>query len=57
MKLHHYTETDSVYIELSEAAATVTRELAWGLNADFDCTGRIVGLDIDGAALTSLKAA
>lgn len=50
MKLHYYPETDSLYIELRSAAATETREIAEGLNADFDGQGNVVGLDIDGAS-------
>lgn len=50
MKLHYYPETDSLYIELREGAATETREIANGLNADFDQSGAVVGLDIDGAS-------
>ena len=50
MKLHYYPETDSLYIELREGAATETREIANGLNADFDQSGAVVGLDLDGAS-------
>lgn len=50
MKLHYYPETDSLYIELRDAPATDTREIAAGLNADFDSAGNVVGLDIDGAS-------
>lgn len=70
MKLHYYPETDSLYIELKAGAGAETREIAPGVNADFDADGRIVGLDIDGASnldlstleaisipLTALKAA
>ncbi|MBA3670220.1 MAG: DUF2283 domain-containing protein [Sphingomonas sp.] len=60
MKLHYYPETDSLYIELRDAPATETREIVDGLNADFDVTGNVVGLDIDGAThkldLSSLEA-
>jgi uncharacterized protein YuzE len=71
MKLHYYPETDSLYIELREGASVETREIADGVNADFDAGGGLVGIDIDGAAgkldlgtleaialpITSLKAA
>lgn len=70
MKLHYYPETDSLYIELSNHASAETREIASGVNADFDAQGALVGLDIDGASrfelstletkgvpLTALKAA
>ncbi len=50
MKLHYYPETDSLYIELRDAPSTDTREIADGLNADFDAAGNVVGLDIDGAS-------
>jgi uncharacterized protein YuzE len=50
MKLHYYPETDSLYIELRDAPSAETREIADGLNADFDARGNVVGLDIDGAS-------
>jgi uncharacterized protein YuzE len=50
MKLHYYAETDSLYIELRAASAAETREIAEGLNIDFDADGNVVGLDIDGAS-------
>jgi uncharacterized protein YuzE len=50
MKLHYYPETDSLYIELKDAPASETREIAAGLNADFDSGGNVVGFDIDGAS-------
>lgn len=50
MKLHYYPETDSLYIELSAHPSAETREIADGLNADFDQAGNLVGLDIDGAS-------
>ncbi len=60
MKLHYYPETDSLYIELRAAPSAETREIADGLNADFDAQGSVVGLDIDGAShkldLDSLEA-
>jgi uncharacterized protein YuzE len=50
LKLHYYAETDSLYIELSAAPASETREIADGVNADFAAAGNVVGLDIDGAS-------
>ena len=50
MKLHYYPETDSLYIELRSTPSVETREIANGLNADFDGLGNVVGLDIDGAS-------
>jgi len=50
MKLHYYPETDSLYIELSSAAGTETREIVEGLNVDLDANGDVVGFDIDHAS-------
>jgi uncharacterized protein YuzE len=59
MKLHYYSETDSLYIELSSRPGVETREIADGLIADLDAQGAVVGLDIDGASrkldLTTLE--
>jgi uncharacterized protein YuzE len=50
MKLHYYPETDSLYIELKSEPGTETREVAAGLNVDFDAQGNVVGFDIDHAS-------
>ena len=50
MKLHYYPETDSLYIELSAAPGSETREIVEGLVADFDASGNVVGFDIDRAS-------
>jgi len=59
MKLHYYPETDSLYIELKTGPGAETREISDDVNADFDSTGVVVGLDIDHASrhlnLTSLE--
>lgn len=59
MKLHYYPETDSLYIELKPEPGAETREVAAGLNVDFDAKGEVVGFDIDHASrkldLTSLE--
>ncbi|WP_158816490.1 DUF2283 domain-containing protein [Methylocapsa sp. S129] len=59
MKLHYYSETDSLYIELSSRPGVETREIAEGLIADLDAQGGVVGLDIDRASskldLTTLE--
>ncbi len=59
MKLHYYPETDSLYIELKKQPGAETREIAAGLNVDFDAQGDVVGIDIDHASrkldLTSLE--
>lgn len=50
MKLHYYPETDSLYIEFKASPGVETREIADGLNADFDAAGTVVGIDIDQAS-------
>ena len=50
MKLHYYPETDSLYIELQSRPGSETREVAPGVNVDFDEAGGVVGLDIDQAS-------
>lgn len=50
MKLHYYPETDSLYIELKAGPGSETREVAAGINVDFDASGDVVGLDIDQAS-------
>lgn len=41
MKLHHYPETDSLYIELKAGPGAETREVAPGVNADLAADGRL----------------
>ena len=50
MKLHYYSETDSLYIELKPTPGTQTREVADGLVVDLDAAGQVVGFDIDRAS-------
>ncbi len=50
MKLHYYSETDSLYIDLSASPSADSREIADGLVVDFDEEGHIVGLDIQNAS-------
>ena len=49
MKLHYYSETDSLYLELKPEPGAETREITDGVNADLNDAGEIVGLDIDHA--------
>ena len=50
MKFHYYPETDSLYIDLAERPGAEVREVAPGVNLDFDDEGRLVGIDIDNAS-------
>ena len=46
MKLHYYSDTDSLYIELSADPGSETREVSDGVNVDLDAQGKVVGFDI-----------
>ncbi len=50
MKLHYYSDTDSLYIDLSEKKSVDSKEIADGVVVDFDESGAIVGIDIDKAS-------
>ncbi|EQA38922.1 PF10049 family protein [Leptospira inadai serovar Lyme str. 10] len=50
MKITHYPETDSIYIDLSNRPSFETKEINSDLNIDLDETGKPVGIDIHGNA-------
>ena len=50
MKLNYYSETDSLYIDLSEQPSVESREISEGVVLDYDATGNLVGIDIDNAS-------
>ncbi|MFH1772725.1 MAG: DUF2283 domain-containing protein [Candidatus Omnitrophota bacterium] len=50
MKLNYYTETDSLYIDLSSKISAETREISPGINLDYDREGELVGIDIDNSS-------
>jgi uncharacterized protein YuzE len=50
MKINYYSDTDSLYIDLSSRASAETREISSGVNLDYDKDGEIVGIDIDNAS-------
>jgi uncharacterized protein YuzE len=50
MKLAYYSETDSLYIDLSEQASVESREISEGVVLDYDADGSLVGIDIDNAS-------
>ena len=49
MKINYYSDTDSLYIDLSSRDSVETREISSGINLDYDKNGEIVGIDIDNA--------
>lgn len=50
MKLNYYSETDSLYIDLSEQSSTESMEISEGIVLDYDADGKLVGIDIDNAS-------
>lgn len=50
MKMKYYSDTDSLYIDLSERPSTESLEVAPGIELDFDEQNHIVGIDIDNAS-------
>lgn len=50
MKFHYYSETDSLYVELSDKLSADSQEVSPGVVLDFDAEGMLVGIDIDHAS-------
>lgn len=50
MKFHYYSETDSLYIELTERDSVESKEASPGVVLDYDSDGVLVGIDIDHAS-------
>jgi len=49
MRIAYYSETDSMYIELSEKKSVSSEEVSPGVVLDYDTEGNLVGIDIDNA--------
>lgn len=50
MMLKYYSDTDSLYIDLSEKPSVESREVSEGIVLDYDAQGNLVGIDIDNAS-------
>ena len=50
MKLNYHSDTDSLYIDLSERTSVESREISDGIVLDYDAAGNLVGIDIDNAS-------
>jgi uncharacterized protein YuzE len=50
VKFHYYSETDSLYIDLSEKSSVESIEVNPGVVLAFDEHGKLVGIDIDQAS-------
>lgn len=50
MKLNYYSDTDSLYIDLSVNKSVDSKEVLDGVVIDYDSSGAITGIDIDNAS-------
>jgi uncharacterized protein YuzE len=50
MKLKYYSDTDSLYIDLSSQPSVESLEVSEGVVLDYDAAGNLVGIDIDNAS-------
>jgi uncharacterized protein YuzE len=50
MKIEYDKEVDALYIRIQEKDVARTQEISEGVNVDFDAEGRLVGLEVLGAA-------
>ena len=55
MKIKYFEDTDTLYIELSDAEVAETKELNENLYIDLDAEGKVVSLTIEHARATSGK--
>ncbi len=55
MKIKYFEDTDTLYIELSDAEVAETKELNENLYVDLDAEGKVVSLTIEHAKATSGK--
>ncbi len=50
MKINYYSDTDSLYIHLSDKVSVDSKEISKGVVGDYDKNGNLVGIDIDNAS-------
>ncbi|AFZ54974.1 DUF2283 domain-containing protein [Cyanobacterium aponinum UTEX 3221] len=50
MKINYYSDTDSLYIHLSDQPSIDSQEISEGVVLDYDEKGNLVGIDIDNAS-------
>jgi uncharacterized protein YuzE len=53
MRLSYDSETDSLYIHLSERPSVDSNEVADGVVLDFDAKGALVGIDVQHASAST----
>ena len=52
MTLEYYSDTDMLYIRLSQGVSAESEEIAPGIVLDFDERGRVIGIEIEDAGKT-----
>lgn len=50
MKIAYYSDTDSLYMDLSEQTSMESQEVPVGIVLDYDADENMVGIDIDNAS-------
>lgn len=50
MKIEYFSDTDSLYIDLSSKPSVTSQEISNGIVLDFDEDNNLVGIDIDHAS-------
>ena len=50
MKIEYDKEVDALYIRIQEKDVALTQEVSDGVNVDFDAEGKLIGLEVLGAA-------
>lgn len=47
MRIEYYSDTDSLYIYVSESVSAETDVIGEGIQADFDSEGSLIGVEIE----------
>ena len=50
MKLSYFKDTDTLYIDLTDATNVESQEIALGVVVDFGADGKIVGIEMEHAS-------
>ena len=50
MKIAYYSDTDSLYTDLSEQTSMESQEVPVGIVLDYDADENMIGIDIDNAS-------
>ncbi len=55
MKVNYFEDTDTLFIELTEATAATTRDVGENLTVDLDARGQVVSLTVEHARANGKK--